>query len=91
MTCLVRFGRVFTGLGLVTIAWGLLRWRVLPGWAGVTAALLGLSAMALTMALPDHLSYYQPIFHAQAAWLLAIGVTILRQGLSIAIAQPATR
>ncbi len=83
VTCLVRFGRVFTGLGLVAIACGLLRWRVLPVWVAGVAGLIGLSAMALTMALPDHLSYYQPIFHAGAAWLLATGVVILRSGLII--------
>ena len=83
VTCLVRFGRVFGGLGLVVIAWGLLRFRLLPTWNGLVAGLIGLSAMALTMALPDQLSYYLPIFHALSLWLLVTGVMIFCNGVNI--------
>jgi hypothetical protein len=82
VTCLVRFGRVFGGLGLVLLAWGMLRHRLLPVWSGLGAGIIGLGAMALTMGLPDHLSYYLPIFHALALWLLATGVVIFRAGVS---------
>ncbi len=78
ITCLVRFGRVFGGLGLVVLAWGILRFALLPAWCGRIAGLIGLSAMALTMALPDHLSYYLPIFHALVLWMLATGWLIMK-------------
>ena len=78
VTCLVRFGRVFGGLGLVVLGWGLLRWGVLPAWIGVSGGLIGLAAMGLTMALPDRLSLYTPVFHAMAAWLAATGLMVMR-------------
>lgn len=78
VTCLVRFGRVFGGLGLLVLSWGVLRSRILPTWSGVVAGLIGISAMAITMALPDHLWLYRPIFHALSLWMLASGVVIVR-------------
>ena len=82
VTCLVRFGRVFGGLGLVVLAWGVWRYGILSRCIGLCTGIIGLSAMALTMGLPDHLSYYQPIFHAEVLWMLATGVAILRRGVS---------
>lgn len=81
ITCLVRFGRVFGGLGLLVMAWGALRFRILPTWSGYAAAIIGVGAMALTMGLPTHLEYYLPIFHAQVLWLFATGVGLVRQGV----------
>ena len=83
VTCLVRFGRVFGGLGLVVLAWGVLRFRLLPTWSGRAAGMIGLSAMVLTMGLPDELSFYLPIFHALTLWMLWTGVELLRSGVSI--------
>lgn len=83
VTCLVRFGRVFTGLGLVVLGCGFLKWKLLPGWVGGGAVLIGLAAMALTMGLPDRLSLYEPIFHIKAAWLTLTGITILRSGVRL--------
>jgi hypothetical protein len=84
VTCLVRFGRVFGGLGLVVLAWGILRYRFLSTCLGLVAGLIGLAAMALTMGLPDHLSYYLPIFHAEVIWMLVTGVAIFRKGVNLA-------
>jgi len=52
-TCLVRFGRVFFGLGQLVLAAGLLRAGALPVWIGYGGVLLGLSAIAVTMAVPE--------------------------------------
>ena len=81
VTCLVRFGRVFCGLGLTVLAVGLLRGEVLPGWVGGGAAGLGMAAMALTMALPDNWVLYTPVFHLQALWLAATGAYLLLYGI----------
>ena len=62
---------------------GLLKWNVLPSWAGAVAAFIGLAAMAITMGLPDDLDLYLPIFHLQALWLAAVGFETLRSGLRI--------
>ena len=77
VTCLVRFGRVFFGLGQVVLAVGLLYGGLLPSWLGITAAILGVAAMALTMGLPDSLDLYKIIFHLNAVWLVAVGYTVL--------------
>lgn len=76
ITCLVRFGRVFSGLGLVLVGAGLLSSGALSSWVGYGAVLIGLAAMAITMGWPDHLSWYLPVFHALALWLLATGVVL---------------
>jgi len=84
VTCLTRFGRVFAGLGLVVLAWGIWRYRFLPTCLGLVAGVIGLSAMALTMSLPDHLSFYLPVFHALAVWMLTTGVVLYRKGVNLA-------
>ena len=50
---------------------------LLPVWLGIGAAVLGVAAMALTMGLPDSLDLYKTIFHLNAVWLAALGVTVL--------------
>lgn len=77
VTCLTRFGRVFFGLGQVVLAAGLLVAGLLPGGLAIAAGVLGLSAIALTMALPDDLHLFRPIFHLDAAWLAAVGIALL--------------
>jgi hypothetical protein len=83
ITCLVRFGRVFGGLGLVVFSWGVWRYAILPRWCGSLAALVGLVAMALTMGLPDQLSYYTPVFYGLVLWMLATGATLWRSGINL--------
>jgi hypothetical protein len=77
VTCLVRFGRVFSGLGLLVLAVGLLLWPVLPLWLGWFAAAVGLAVMAVTMLFPDNWTLYTPIFHLQAMWQAATGLPLL--------------
>lgn len=83
VTCLVRFARVFSGLGLVVLAAGILRGRVLPSWVGGAALVLGLAAMAVTMGFPDDLGYFAPIFHLECLWLAATGAVILARGIAV--------
>jgi len=82
VTCLVRFGRVFCGLGLTVLAVGLVRGEVLPWWVGGGAAGLGVAAMALTMLLPDNWALYSPVFHLQSLWQAATGAYLLLHGIS---------
>ncbi len=77
----MRFSRVFFGVGQVMLAGGLLYGGILPSWLAWGAAALGLAAIAVTMATPDELERYRPIFHLNAAWMLAVGVVMLRAGL----------
>lgn len=84
VTCLVRFGRVFSGLGLAVLGVALVEWPVLPGgrWLGAAALAIGVAAMALTMGLPDELELYQPVFHLFSLWLAATGAVVLRRNLA---------
>lgn len=77
VSCLVRFGRVFFGLGQVVLALGFLALGV-SIWVTLATALLGVAAMALTMGLPDDLDYYHPVFHLNALWFLVAGVSLIR-------------
>lgn len=81
------FASRFTGGSFVAAALMLvLGWWLLPvhiGRIGYVAGTVGFSAMALTMGLPDHLSYYLPIFHAMVAWLLATGVVLYCCGVNL--------
>ena len=83
VTCLVRFGRVFTGLGVLVLSFGLLRWNILSAWLAWGGIVIGLAAMGVTMLLPDHMSLYMPIFHVQALWMGAVGVAIYRSGVRL--------
>jgi hypothetical protein len=83
VTCLVRFGRVFCGLGLTVLAAGLLRGEVLPWWVGGGAAALGVAAIAVTMLFPDNWALYVPVFHLQAVWFAATGAYLLLYGIGL--------
>jgi len=83
-TCLVRFGRVFFGLGQIVLAGGLRHAGILPGWVAVVAGLLGFAAIGVTMAKPDELERYRAIFHLNAAWMLVLGLVMLRAGIGAA-------
>ncbi len=83
VTCLVRFGRVFTGLGLLVLSLGLIKWRPLHLGIGISAAVIGLLSMAITMGFPDDLWFYMPVFHLTAFWLVATGIVMLRSGVRL--------
>jgi hypothetical protein len=76
VTCLTRFGRVFFGLGQLVLAAGLLAAPLLPAWLAAGAGVLGVAAMAMTMGLPDELDRFSPVFHLNAAWLVAVGIVL---------------
>ena len=87
ITCLVRFGRVFSGLGLLLFEIALVKWRLLNVWIGGLAAVIGVAAMAVTMGRPDDLQLYMPIFHIHALWLALVGISIFRGGVRVPEAQ----
>ena len=87
VTCLVRFGRVFFGFGLIVLALGLLKWKIFPLLINASAALIGLAGMALTMAFHDNLNFYEPVFHLNAGWFLSAGIVMLRYGVNINLSQ----
>ena len=85
VTCLVRFGRVFMGVGHLVLALGLLfPGAVWPMWLVGWPAVLGAAGMGLTMGLPDNLALYRPFFHLNALWLVTMGgVTLTSAGVAV--------
>lgn len=83
VTCFVRFGRIFSGVGLVLLGLGFVKWKIVNPLLGWFTALLGLAAMAIIMGIPDNFEIYKPLFHIKAIWLLAMGVTILIKGVNL--------
>jgi hypothetical protein len=81
VTCLVRFGRVFSGLGLLILGWSIFKWAFVARVLGAVAAIMGLAAMAITMLMPDRLSLYMPVFHLWPLWLVGAGIAVLRAGI----------
>ena len=79
VTCVVRFGRVFLGVGQIVLMVGLLLsgTTMWPMWVVGAGLVLGVVGVALTMGLPDDLSLYRPVFHLNALWLAAMGVVAL--------------
>lgn len=77
VTCLVRFGRVFSGVGLVLLGFGLLLGKHLNKFVSIYAILMGFAAMGIIMLIPDNYEIYKPLFHFKIVWLLATGVTVL--------------
>jgi len=78
MTCWVRFGRIFIGVGQLVFAVGLLLqpgpW---PMWLLVSEGVLGVAGIALTLEWPDNLEFYQPLFYLDVLWLAILGVALL--------------
>ncbi len=79
--CFMRFGRVFTGLGLVIFGIGLIKSKLFTSWPGLSSILIGISAMAVIMAIPTNDLYYYPVLHLKALWFGIMGITILRSKL----------
>lgn len=83
VTCFVRFGRIFSGVGLVLLGAGLIKWKIVSAWLGWFTTILGLVAMGIILSIPDNFEVYKPIFHVKVLWLVAMGVTFLRQGVNL--------
>lgn len=84
VTCFIRFGRIFSGVGLVLLGVGFLKFKIFPTWLGAFTALLGLVAVGIILAIPDNFEIYKPIFHVKVLWLLAMGGTLLSKGVDTA-------
>jgi hypothetical protein len=81
VTCFIRFGRIFSGVGLVLLGFGFVKWKIVSTWLGWFTVILGVVAMGIILAIPNNFEIYKPIFHVKAIWLLAMGVVILLKGV----------
>lgn len=81
VTCFIRFGRVFSGVGLILLGAGFIKWALVPKWLGWFTLLLGFAAMVIIMGIPVNFDIYKPVFHIKVIWLLAMGAVLLKQGV----------
>ena len=82
VTCFVRFGRIFSGVGLVLLGYGFVKWKILPSWLSWFTVLLGLVAMLVILFIPEYYEHYKPLFHVKAAWLMIMGIVIITRGIN---------
>ena len=83
VTCFVRFGRIFSGVGLVLLGAGLVKWNIVAKWLGWFTILLGLAAVGVIISIPDNFEIYKPLFHVKVIWLVAMGAMLLKQGVNL--------
>lgn len=83
VTCFIRFGRIFSGVGFVLIGYGFIKWKIVSVWLGWFTVLLGLVAMGIILSIPDNFEIYKPIFHVKVVWLVMMGIVILRKGVNL--------
>jgi hypothetical protein len=83
VTCFVRFGRIFSGVGLVLLGFAFVKWEIVNVWLGWMTLLLGLAAVGLILAIPDNFELYKPLFHVKVVWLALMGISILRKGVNV--------
>ncbi|MBT8245681.1 hypothetical protein [Winogradskyella sp.] len=83
VTCFIRFGRVFSGVGFVLLGWAFIKWNIVSKWLAWFTLIFGFVAMGIIMGIPDNFEIYKPMFHIKVLWLIAMGVVLLRQGLSL--------
>ena len=83
VTCFIRFGRIFSGVGLVLLGFAFIKWHIVSKWLGWFTTLLGLTAMGIILAIPDNFEIYKPLFHVKVIWLVMMGIVILKQGVHL--------
>ncbi len=83
VTCFVRFGRVFSGVGLVLLGLGFIKWNIVSKSLGWFTVVLGFVAMGIIMGIPDNFEIYKPVFHVKVIWLLIMGGTLLWKGVNV--------
>jgi len=83
VTCFIRFGRIFSGVGLILLGAGFVKWNIISSWLGWFTIILGFVAMGIILFIPDNFEIYKPIFYIKVLWLVLMGVTLLKQGVHL--------
>ena len=83
VTCFIRFGRIFSGVGLILLGAGFVKWNIISSWLGWFTIVLGLVAMCVILFIPENFEIYKPIFYVKVLWLALMGVTLLKKGVHL--------
>lgn len=81
VTCFIRFGRIFSGVGFVLLGYAFLKWNLVSKWLGWFTTIFGVAAVAVILSIPDNFEVYKPLFHIKVLWLVAMGVMLLKDGI----------
>jgi len=87
VTCFMRFGRIFSGVGMVLLGAGFLKGNVVNKGLSWFTILFGLAAVGIILAIPEYYETYKPLFHIKAIWLVVMGAVILKNGLRVSEAK----
>ena len=85
VTCFIRFGRIFSGVGFVLLGAAFLKWGLFDKWLGWFTVVFGLTAMSVILFIPDNFEIYKPLFHVKSIWLLVMGIVLLMRGVSLPV------
>jgi len=88
VTCFVRFGRIFSGVGLMILGAGFLKWKMFNHVISWSTILLGLVAMSIILFIPDNFEVYKPIFYLKVIWLFIMGASLLTRGIHLTEVMP---
>lgn len=83
VTCFIRFGRIFSGVGLIILGAGFVKWKMFNTPISWFTIILGLIAMCIILFIPDNFEIYKPVFYVKVVWLLAMGGTLLARGIHL--------
>ena len=83
VTCFIRFGRVFSGVGFVLLGASFIKWQMVPKWLGWFTLIFGIAAMGIVIGIPDNYEIYKPLFHVKVVWLVAMGAIFLTKGVHL--------
>ncbi|MFT4986904.1 MAG: hypothetical protein ACI81Y_002776 [Glaciecola sp.] len=83
VTCFIRFGRIFSGVGLILLGAGFVKWKLVNTLIGWLTILLGLVAMSIILFIPDNFEIYKPIFYVKVLWLALMGIVLLKHGINL--------
>jgi len=83
VTCFIRFGRIFSGVGLALLGASFVKWKILDNWLAWFTIILGVLAVGIILVIPDNFEIYKPLFHVKVLWLVTMGLLILKKGVCL--------
>lgn len=83
VTCFNRFGRIFSGVGLILFGFALAKWNIVNKWIAYLGLFMGLATVVLILSIADNFELYKPLFHIKVLWMILMGAWILIKGINL--------
>ena len=81
VTCFLRFGRVFSGAGMLILGVVMVKWKLLNPILNWFTAAFGLVILCVILFIPDCFESYKPLTYVKVLWLLSMGIFLLKDGV----------